>query len=67
LFSPATNIPKNAKGVIPLPIETIRSNCVEPEAERLAQGGKIVEASSPQQKIHQRRGRPKKNKEVGEA
>jgi hypothetical protein len=49
-FSPATGIPKDVKGVIPLPTEMIRSNHVEPEVERLAQGGKTVEAPSPQQK-----------------
>jgi hypothetical protein len=66
-LSPATDIPKDAKGVIPLPTETIRSNCAKLEAERLAQGGRIVEASFPQQQIPQRRGRPRKNKEVEEA
>jgi hypothetical protein len=66
-FSPATGIPKDAKGVIPLPTETIRSNRAEPEAERLVQGGKTVEAPSPQQQIPRRRGRPRKNKEVEEA
>jgi hypothetical protein len=54
------------KGVIPLPTEMIRSNYMEPEAEILVHGGNIVEASSPQQKIPQRRGRPRMNKEVGE-
>jgi hypothetical protein len=66
-FSPIASIPKGVKGVIPLPTETIRSNRMEPEAERLVQGGKTVEVSSPQQKIPQRRGRPRKNKEVEEA
>jgi hypothetical protein len=40
---------------------------MEPEGRRLEQGGKMVEAPSPQQKIPQRRGIPRKNKEVGEA
>jgi hypothetical protein len=50
-FSLVEGIPKDAKGVIPLPIETIKSNRAEPEAERLAEGGKIVEALSPQKQI----------------
>jgi hypothetical protein len=66
-FSPAAGIPKDVKGVIPLPTEKTRSNHAEPEAEGFAQEGKTVEAPSPQQQMPRRRGRPRKNKEVVEA
>jgi hypothetical protein len=49
---------------IPLPKEAIRSNRMEPEMERLVQGGKIVEVPPPEHKIPRRRGRPGKNKEA---
>jgi hypothetical protein len=40
-FSPAAGIPKDVKGVIPLPAEKTRSNHTEPEAEGFAQEGKM--------------------------
>jgi hypothetical protein len=65
-FSLTTGIPKDTKGVFPLPAETMISHHAEPGVEGPAQEGNILEALSPQQQIPQRRGRPKKNKEVGE-
>jgi hypothetical protein len=64
-FSPATDIPKDAKGVIPLPTETIKSNRVELEVEGLAQGGKTVEAPYPQQQIPWRRAGQGKTRKLG--
>jgi hypothetical protein len=46
-FSPATSIPKDVKGVIPLPTEKIRSNHTEPEVERLAQRKDSRSLTSP--------------------
>jgi hypothetical protein len=65
-FSLTTGIPRDTKGVFPLPVETMISHRVEPRVEGPAQEGRILEAMSPQQQIPQRRGKPKKNKEVGE-
>jgi hypothetical protein len=42
------------------------SNRAEDRIEGAAKEENMSEAPSSQQKIHQRRGRPKKNKEVGE-
>jgi hypothetical protein len=61
-----TCITKDTKGVSPLHVGTTTSYRAEPRMEGPAQEGRIVEAMSLQQKIPQRRGGPKKNKEVGE-
>jgi hypothetical protein len=47
-FSPMASIPKGMERIIPLPTEAIRSNHMEPEMERLVQGGKKVEVLPPQ-------------------
>jgi hypothetical protein len=47
-------------------MEPMISHRAEPGMEEPEQKGKTLEALSPQQQISRRRGRPKKNKEVGE-
>jgi hypothetical protein len=61
-FSPATGIPKDVKGVIPLLPEKTRSNHAQPEMEGFSQEGKMIESLSPQQKMPHRSGTPRKNK-----
>jgi hypothetical protein len=65
-FLLTVGIPKDPKGDFPLPTERVTSHRAEAEAGRVAEEGKTLEALSPQQSIPQRRGRPRKNKEVGE-
>jgi hypothetical protein len=65
-FSLTTGIPKDKKGIFPLPTGTTTSHRTELGVEGTAQEGRTVEALSPQQQIPQRRGRPRKNKEAGE-
>jgi hypothetical protein len=60
-FSPATGIPKNVKGTIPLPVEETRSIHKKFETEGFTQEGNTAKALSPQQQIPWRRGRPRKN------
>jgi hypothetical protein len=65
-FLLTAGIPKDPKGDFPLPVERVTSHRAEAETGRVAEEGKTLEALSPQQSIPQRRGRPRKNKEVGE-
>jgi hypothetical protein len=65
-FSLTTGIPKDKRGFFLYPRERHITPCTELGVEGTAQEGRIVEALSPQQHIPRRRGRPRKNKEVGE-
>jgi hypothetical protein len=65
-FSLTIGIPKDPKGVFPLPAKPMISHRAELRVERPEQAGRIVEALSPQQWISWRRVRPKKNKEAEE-
>jgi hypothetical protein len=63
-FSSATDIPKDVKENILLLAEKTISNHETFEVEKFAQEGKTVGPPSSQQKIPQRRGRLRKNKEI---
>jgi hypothetical protein len=65
-FFLTAGIPKDPKGDFPLHAEKVISHHAEVGVEEGVQEGKMLESMSPQQKIPQRRGRPKKNKEAGE-
>jgi hypothetical protein len=65
-FFLTAGIPKDPKGDFPLRAERVISHHAEVVLEEAAQKERTSEALSPQQKIPQRRGRPKKNKEAGE-
>jgi hypothetical protein len=65
-FSLTTGIPKDKREIFPLPTGKTTSHRAELGVEGTAQEGRTVEVLSPQQQIPQRRGRPRKNKEVGE-
>jgi hypothetical protein len=61
------NIPRDPKGYSPLPMEKVTSHHTEVEIGRVAEEGKKLAAPSPQQSIPRKRGKPRKNKETGEA
>jgi hypothetical protein len=65
-FSLRTGIPKGEREIFPSPTGTTTSHRSGLGKEETAQEGRMVEALSPQQRIPQRRGRPRKNKEVVE-
>jgi hypothetical protein len=66
-FSPIVAIPKDVKRAIILPTEKTRSNHAESEMKGFTQERNIVGAPYPQQKMPQKRGRLRKNKETMEA
>jgi hypothetical protein len=59
-------IPKDKKGIFPLPIGTKTSHCSEPGVEGTAQEGRTVDAWFPQHKVTWRRGRTREKKEARE-
>jgi hypothetical protein len=59
-------VPEASKGYFDLHAETMVSPHAEVEVEEVTSEGHKVEVMLPQQKIPWRRGRPRKNKEVGE-
>jgi hypothetical protein len=67
LFLLATDIPRDPKGDSSLPMGKETSHSAEAEIGRAAEKEKTLEASSPQQSIPQKRGRPRKNRETGKA
>jgi hypothetical protein len=66
LFLLTTVIPKDPKGLSPLPAEMMISRSTKPGMEGLAQEGRTLDSLSPQQEIPRRRGRPRKNNEARE-
>jgi hypothetical protein len=65
-FFLVVGIPKDQKGDFPLPAEAIKSHRAKAGVKEVAQEGRTLESMSPQQQMPQRRGKPRKNKEVGE-
>jgi hypothetical protein len=63
----SADIPRDPKGDPPLPTGETTSRSAEAGIEGAAGKGKTVEGSSPQQPVPRKRGRPRKNKEPGEA
>jgi hypothetical protein len=61
----AAGVPEASKGDSYLHVENIVSPHVEAEVEEVTSEGHKLEATLPQQQIPWRRGRPRKNKEVG--
>jgi hypothetical protein len=66
-FLLTADIPRDPKGDSPLLAEKVTSHHAEAEIGRTVEEGKTLEATSPQQSIPRKRGRPRKNKETGEA
>jgi hypothetical protein len=67
LFMFSVDIPRDPKGDPPLPTGEAASRSAEAKIEGVAGKEKTVEASSPQQPVPRKRGRPRKNKEPEEA
>jgi hypothetical protein len=61
----AAGVPEASKGDSYLHMETMVSPHAEAEVEEVTSEGHKLEATLPQQQIPWRRGRPRKNKEVG--
>jgi hypothetical protein len=66
-FFLSSNIPRDPKGYPPLPTGEASSHSVKEKIEGVVEKGKTMEFSSPQQPMPQKRGRPRKNREPGEA
>jgi hypothetical protein len=67
LFLLIVGIPRDPKEDYPLLAEKVTSHRAKAEIGRTAKEGKTLAATSPQQPIHRNSGRPRKNKETGEA
>ena len=67
LFLLTVGIPRDPKGDSPLLAGKVTSQRTEAEIRRTTEEGKTLAATSPQQSIPRKRGRPRKNKETGEA
>jgi len=65
-FLLVVGIPKDQKGYFPLPAEAIKSHRAKAGVKEVAQEGRTLESMSPQQQMPRIRGKPRKNKEVGE-
>jgi hypothetical protein len=65
-FSLRTGFPKGEREIFPSPTGMTKSHLSGLGMEETTQEGRTVETLSPQQWIPQRRGRPRKNKEVVE-
>jgi hypothetical protein len=67
LFLFSADIPRDPKGDPPLPMGKTTSHSSEAEKERAAEKEKTVEVSFSQQPIPRKRGKPRNNREPGEA